>query len=42
MKDLVVHPYWHRCSPVEDALLTVGTFLLALAPVLIVFAFAVL
>ena len=31
----------HPCSPAEDAFLTVGTCLLALAPILIVAFFAV-
>ena len=30
----------HPCSPVEDAFLSVGTFLLAISPVLIVIWFA--
>jgi hypothetical protein len=29
----------HPCSPAEDAFLTVGTFLLAISPVLVIVAF---
>lgn len=32
----------HPCSPVEDAFMSVGTFLLAISPVLIVIGFRVL
>jgi len=32
----------HPCTPAEDAFLTVGTFLLAISPVLIVLGFRVL
>jgi hypothetical protein len=31
----------HPCSPAEDAFLTVGTFLLAISPVLVLVAFMV-
>lgn len=31
----------HPCTPAEDAFLTVGTFLLAISPVLVVVAFMV-
>jgi hypothetical protein len=32
----------HPCTPAEDAFLTVGTFLLAISPVLVLVAFMVI
>lgn len=40
--ELVERPAWQPCNRTEDPYLTVGTWLLGLAPVLVVIFFAVL